>query len=190
MSFLLLSTLAVLAAVGTLACTLGIQSYFSRRRKERFQTLELVPNVLMTRYPLLFVGRTRSIFRMSGDFLELPVYLQEHGYQVEEIEIAEAGSNFESLSFMLATCERPVHMIVCESLSRTAYELALQGHAKLATLTLLGVSPDRARSLALRPTKRPVFERPELRPPMITRSFHTEEIALSHMVSLAEHDLR
>ncbi|CAN5693905.1 hypothetical protein BH10BDE1_BH10BDE1_01490 [soil metagenome] len=190
MSVLSLSTLAFVAAVATLAVILGTQVYFSRLRRRRFHTLELVPNILMTRYPLLFVGRSRSVFRIAGDFLELPVYLQEHGYQVEEVEILEKRVRRESLVQILTTTKAPVHLIVGEALSEIAYDLAIDGHPKLASLTLLGRTPNRDRHVSLRPSKSPIFERPELRPLMNSNSFRTEENALQHMVSLAELDLR
>lgn len=190
MSFVTLSLLAFIAAVATLALILGGQIYFSRMRRRRFHTLELIPNILMTRYPLLFVGRSRSVFRIAGDFLELPVYLQEHGYQVEEVEILEKHASRDSLDRILTTAKAPVHLIVGEALAEVAYDLALEGHPQLATLTLLGKTPHRDRRIELRPAKSPIFERPEIRPKLHANSFRTEEIALQHMVSLAEHDLR
>jgi hypothetical protein len=190
MSLFSLSILGFVAAIATLAVVLGRQIFFSRIRHRRFQSLELVPNILMTRYPLLFVGRSRSLFRIAGDFLELPVYLQEHGYQVEEVEILETSPGRDSLSRILTTAKAPVHLIVGDALSDAAYDLALEGHPNLATLTLLGQTPNRDRHIELRPSKSPIFERPELRPQIHANSFRTEEIALQHMVSLAEHDLR
>jgi hypothetical protein len=190
MSLLSFSSLAILSGLMAVALILGLQIHFSRMRRRRFQKLELVPNILMTRYPLMFVGRSRSVFRIAGDFLELPVYLQEHGYQVEEVEILEKGANRNSLNHILATAISPVHLIVGEALADVAYDLALEGHPKLATLTLLGRSPNRDRRIELRPSKSPIFERPELRPRLQANSFQTEEIALQHMVSLAEYDLR
>ena len=108
-------TFSILAAVAALVSSLLIlatQIYLSRKRHRRFQTLELVPNILMTRYPLMFVGRPRSIFRLGGDFLELPIYLQEHGYQVEEIEMRDDRNNLASMLRLLGTNQGPVHLIV------------------------------------------------------------------------------
>lgn len=144
----------------------------------------------MTRFPLMFVGRSRSMFRLAGDFLEMPVYLQEHGYQVDEVEIVPDSESTESLRQLLQTTQIPVHLIVSEAFADAAYDLALDGHPKLATLTLIGTKSTEDRRIALRPTRLPVFERPELRPSILASSFMTEEIALEHMVSLAEYDLR
>ena len=190
MSLITFSSLATLAALTSIGLIVGVQVYFRRQRQERFHSLQLIPNILMTRFPLMFVGRSRSIFRLSGDFLEMPIYMQEHGYQVEEIEMRDGRSNLATLLRLLATNHGPVHLIVASAFAEAAYDLALDGHEKLATLTLLGAKTKETRSMNLRPTRLPVFERPELRPSMVADSFSTEEIALEHMVSLAEHDLR
>lgn len=190
MSFLIFIMLALVAGIVATVLILGSQFYFRRQRQKRFQTLELIPNILMTRFPLLFIGRPRSIFRVGGDFLELPLYLQEHGYEVEEIELLDKEGQTETIRRLLANGTRPVHLIVSENFSEAAYDLALDGHPKLATLTLIGEKPETTSTLALRPTRLPVFERPELRPSILATSFVTEQIALEHMVSLAEYDLR
>lgn len=196
MELLTFSLLAAVAALVSTGLILGGQLYFSRQRQKRFQKLELIPNILMTRYPLLFVGRARSLFRLGGDFLEMPIYLQEHGYQVEEIEVLKRNDAFKTLLLLLETTRNPVHMIVSEALASAAYDLALDGHPKLATLTIIGertMTPAKStipHHIELRPSRLPVFERPELRPSILAKSFMTEEIALEHMVSLAEYDLR
>lgn len=187
MSLVTLSMLAATAAILAAGLIFTSQSYLSRMRRRRFEDLQLIPNILMTRYPLMFVGRARSLFRLSGDFLELPIYLQEHGYQIEEIEIRENAQARSTLVRLLETAATPVHLIVGEAFASAAYDLALDGHAKLSTLTILG---EHGRNVELRPSRLPVFERPELRPSLLANSFQTEEIALEHMVSLAEYDLR
>lgn len=189
MSLVTFSLLAGIAALIAAAAILGSQMVLSRKRRKRFEKLELIPNILMTRYPLLFVGRARSLFRLSGDFLELPIYLQEHGYQVEEVEILDDASSRATLERLLTTSATAVHMIICESLADAAYDLALEGHAKLATLTILGHRGDLG-PVSLRPSRLPVFECPELRPSLLASSFAVEQNALAHMVSLAEYDLR
>lgn len=190
MSLLTFSSLVTASAIASIGLTVGVQIYFRRLRQARFHSLELIPNILMTRFPLMFVGRSRSLFRLSGDFYEMPIYMQEHGFQVEEIEMRHGRSNLATLLRLLATNQGPVHLIVASEFAQAAYDLALDGHDKLATLTLLSAKTTEARSINLRPTRLPVFERPELRPSMLANSFSTEEIALEHMVSLAEHDLR
>lgn len=190
MSFIVFIMLAFVAALVATVLILGSQFYFRRQRQKRFRTLELIPNILMTRFPLMFIGRPRSIFRVGGDFLELPLYLQEHGYEVEEIELLEKEDEATTIRRLIEGGTRPVHLIVSESFNEAAFDLALDGHPKLATLTLIGNKPETSSALALRPTRLPVFERPELRPSILATSFMTEQIALEHMVSLAEYDLR
>jgi hypothetical protein len=187
MSFLTLSLLAALAAVVSTGIILGTQIYLRHERNSRFETLQLTPNVLMTRYPLLFVGRPRSLFRLGGDFLELPLYLYEHGYQVDAVEIRKGHNSTAEIQRLIETRSTPVHLIVGETLADAAFDLALGAHPKLSTLTILG---HHNRKFDLRPSRRPVFEKPELHPSILASSFQTEEIALKHMVSLAEYDLR
>ncbi len=194
MGLITFSILSLIAGFVSVAVILAAQLHFKRQRSFRFDSLELVPNILMTRFPLMFVGRPRSLFRVSGDFFEMPLFLKEHGFQVEEIEMVDGRANLASLLRILATTQGPVHLFVTDAFAAAAYDLALEGHVKIATLTLLGKNPrGRNRSSSpsdLRPTRLPVFEKPELRPSMVAETFATEEFALGHMVSLAEYDLR
>ena len=190
MSLLTQALLATLAALLTSGFILATQLWLSRRRRRRFGSLELLPNILMTRFPLMFVGRRRSLFRVDGDFLELPMYLSEHGFQVDEVEI-DVRKHALSLSTLLDSCQTPVHMIVSEAFAKAAYDLAFEGHSKISTLTIFGRGARASTSgIILRPTRNPVFERPELKPSPLATTFAKEQIALGHMVSLAEHDLR
>ena len=194
MSVFTFSLLASIAGIVSVAVILVTQLHFKRLRQRRFDSLKLIPNILMTRFPLMFVGRPRSLFRISGDFFEMPLYLQEHGFQVEEIEMVDGRANLATLLRLLATTQNPVHLFVTEAFADVAYDLALDGHLKIATLTLLSKKRRRetrnSKIPALRPTRLPVFEKPELRPSMVAETFTTEEFALGHMVSLAEYDLR
>lgn len=190
MDILNFSAMAAFAALLSVAVIFLVQLQLNRRRRRRFQSLELVPNILMTKYPLMFLGRPRSLFRLGGDFLELPIYLQEHGYQVEEIEMRNDRNELATMLRLLATNEGPVHLIVNDAFADAAFDLALDGHPKLATLTLIGTGESKSRSTYLRPTRLPVFEKPEIRPSILASSFDAEQIALTHMVSLAEFDLR
>lgn len=190
MNVLAFSILALVASLFTVASIVSIQLFFKSQRQRRFDDLILIPNILMTRYPLMFVGRPRSIFRISGDFFEMPIYMFEHGFQIEEVEMVDGRANVATLLRLLATNKTRVHLFVSEAFAEAAYNLAFDGHAKLATLTILGGKNRKAQPSELRPTRLPIFEKPELCPTIAANSFSTEEFALDHMVSLAEYDLR
>jgi hypothetical protein len=178
----------------------SIQVALQRRRLERFKNLELIPNILLTRHPVLFIGRNRSLFRLSGDFLELPIYLKEHGFQVEEIELQTRGLNSATLIKCIAsllsqtTLNSPnsstakTHLFLSEDFADAALDLAFDGHPGLASLTVIGVH--QINRMQLRPPRVPLFLRPDLKPKLAKFDFQTERSVLDHVVSLAESDLR
>lgn len=61
-----------------LANVVGL-SYWLRRRKSQF---DLIPNCLLTRWPVLFVTGKRSPFYFSNYWNVYPEFLAEHGYEV------------------------------------------------------------------------------------------------------------
>ncbi len=177
---------------------LAVQALLERRRLDRFHELELVPNILMTRYPVLFIGRNRSLFRLSGDFLELPIYLKEHGYQVEEVELNIRGLSEEAiLANLSALLSSPlngskIHLFLPQQFVDAAYDLAFSGHPNLASLTVIGTSRSalQMERIHLRPPRVPLHLRPDLKPQIAKFDFQTERSTLDHLVSLAESDLR
>ncbi len=195
--------LAAVAAVFTAIAVVMWQRVLTKRRLKRFQSLSLVPNVLLTRHPILFISRARSLFRMGGDFFELPVFLREHGYQVEEIEIRDRNlSETQTTELIRRFLANPpfsapkVHLVLGEAFSASAYELAFEGDRHLQSLTIFGkeateTNPKRGRATSLRltPPRIPYYPRPDLRPQPTANDFATELSALQHFVSLAESEL-
>lgn len=196
-TFLALSALtAVLTAVGVFAW----QRHLAKRRLKRFQNLSLVPNVLLTRHPILFISRSRSLFHMGGDFFELPVFLREHGYQVEEIEIRDRNLSEQETTTLIRRfladppfAAKKVHLVLSEAFSGSAHDLAFEGDQHLQSLTILGQERSgrgqRATGLGLTPPRIPYFPRPDLRMLPTAVSFEAELSALEHFVSLAESEL-
>lgn len=179
--------LAALLFLGTLV---AFQLTFARRRRDRFTNLDLRPNVLLTRYPIVFIGRPRSLFRLAGDFLELPLYLAEHGYRVEEVEMPTDNSGRFSLVRLLESSSEPLHLFISPAFTGDALDLALDGHPRLQSMTLFAPLKRRSREQELIPYRVPVFERRDLHPSVAAGSFKIESRALDHVVSLAEQDLR
>jgi hypothetical protein len=193
MSVIIFSAIAALALV---AITLTLQLVLQKRRLKRFHDLQLIPNILLTTHPVLFIGRNRSLFRLSGDFLELPIYLREHGFQVEEVELQTRGLKkadiLKCVSSLLQQTQSErsskTHLFLPEALGESAFDLAFDGHPNLASLTVIGA--DRINRVQLRPPRVPLHVRPDLKPQIAKFDFQTERSTLDHVVSLAESDLR
>lgn len=186
--FVIVSAVSGVALVITVFFT---QIALQRRRLNRFQDLELIPNILLTSHPVLFIGRNRSLFRLSGDFLELPIYLKEHGFQVEEVELQTKGMSSATLNKCISSLlqQSPKnHLFLSEDFSHVAHDLAFDGHPGLASLTVIGAK--QISRLHLRPPRVPLHIRPDLKPKLAKFDFQTERLALDHVVSLAESDLR
>lgn len=196
--------LSALAAILTSAAVIAWQRLLSKRRLKRFQNLTLVPNVLLTRHPILFISRSRRLFHMGGDFFELPIFLREHGYQVEEIEIRDRNLSAQETTYLIRRflanppfSASKVHLVLSEAFASSAHDLAFEGDPHLQSLTILGqehaengkVAGRRATSLRLTPPRIPYYPRPDLRPLPTAINFATELSALEHFVSLAESEL-
>jgi hypothetical protein len=189
--------LALTSASVALLCvivTVATQVIFRKRRLRRFHEMELLPNILLTRHPILFIGRQRSLFRLSGDFLELPIFLREHGYQVEEVEIKSGWHSHreieKSIIFLLDAPK--THVFLPYAFRETAIKLAFDGHPGLASLTVIGGRREslKVERIHLRPPRVPLHLRADLAPKIAKSDFRIENSALDHVVSLAESDFR
>lgn len=56
------------------------------RLKKNFSP-ELIPNCLLTRYPIVFIDGHKSIFYFLNYWNHLPTRLRDHGYDVEQIHL-------------------------------------------------------------------------------------------------------
>lgn len=192
-SFFIFSAVAALTLV---AIAITTQLILQKRRLKRFHDLQLIPNILLTTHPVLFIGRNRSLFRLSGDFLELPIYLREHGFQVEEIELRTRGLKkadiLKCITSLLQQTQSErspkAHLFLPEAFGESAFDLAFDGHPNLASLTVIGA--DQINRVQLRPPRVPLHVRPDLKPQIAKFDFQTERSTLDHVVSLAESDLR
>lgn len=97
--------------------------------------LELRPNCLLTRSPIVFVTGRRSLLYFLNYWNEIPGFLREHGYEVRVCSLPWRGSanRFQTLSRFLDSATRPVHLIA-DSTSRAEVEkLLLTKRARLAS---------------------------------------------------------
>lgn len=73
---------AILISFIFLAAIVWVQLKLRKERKRHLDQMELTPNCLLTRHPLLFVASSRSLFRLFEPWNQIPVFLREHGYEV------------------------------------------------------------------------------------------------------------
>lgn len=114
MATLALVTLSSTFATGLL---LGIQFLVEVIRTRRLRNLELKPNCLLTRYPIVFLTGRRSIFYFRNYWNQIPNFLAEHGYEVEILELPWKNDALRSVSaqVLLSRRERPCHLIADSS---------------------------------------------------------------------------
>lgn len=164
---------SLIIAVLTLAYAVRFQIQRRKWRRQRLTELELKPNCLLTRHPIVFLSGRKSIFRFGEYWNQIPCYLKEHGYEVLTIEpSAHKRLDFalRSLTLALEDIGEKCHLIADSSAEHMLERIAEKRHPFVATLTIIK-NPDRRspqvtplRPTDLRPRQMPidVFE---LRPP-------------------------
>ncbi len=98
--------------------------------------LELKPNCLLTRYPIVFLSGRKSLFRLFDYWNEIPLYLREHGYDVWELEAPPGKDRTEAI--LRALEDLPAdkcHLIGDSSSGEELEALARVSHPKIASLT-------------------------------------------------------
>lgn len=124
-----------LAAISILTLLVAFRWLSVRQRSKRLIDLELRPNCLLTRSPIVFVTGRRSLLYFLNYWNEIPGFLREHGYDVRVCSLPWRGtsSRYEFLSRFLESAPHPVHLIA-DSTSRTEVEkLMLTKRGQLAS---------------------------------------------------------
>lgn len=108
-------------------------------RSRRLKRLELIPNCLLTRYPLVFVTGKRSAFYFTNYWNQVPAYLAEHGYEVEIVELpwADSARRLDALKATLVSRRRPCHLIGDSSIEDELKIAGDWGLLNLKTVTLV-----------------------------------------------------
>lgn len=178
---------ALFIAIGFLVFAVHFQIRRRENRQKRLQSLELRPNCLLTRHPIVFIAGRRSIFRLFEHWNEVPAFLREHGYDVYVLEPAPRKPFGESMLEGLAEFPEKCHLIADSSLKSELESIARAKHPRVASLTLIqnpsGVSnrtrvKSRLQTLDLRPLENAieVFEIRE--PDDFTPETHRERLVL------------
>ncbi len=123
---------------------------------------DLIPNQLMTTYPVVFLAGKKSIFYFMNYWNKLPERMKEHGYEVNEWTLPwRASSAIErQLLNNLNEAQRKgqsFHLIVDASMLNELKFLADLGHPAIQSLNLVGaeISTDLG-SVSLKPYKTPI----------------------------------
>lgn len=128
-------------ALGTglslIATSIALQMQRRKWRRLRLKHLELRPNCLLTRHPLLFINPRRSLFRLFGHWNDIPLFLREHGYEVLLLDLPVPAGRHESLLNALTDFSSPCHVIGDSSLEEELTELAQARDPHVASITLV-----------------------------------------------------
>lgn len=113
---------------------IALQIRHRKVRQRKLSTLELRPNCLLTRYPIVFLSGRKSLFRLFDHWNSIPFFLREHGYEVVVIEPAPRDPA-RSVIEILDELKTKGHFIFDSSQHDEIEELARYGHRKIASLT-------------------------------------------------------
>jgi hypothetical protein len=116
--------LAVAGAIATVASLIFFRLSLKRARAHRFAGLELRPNCLLTRYPIVLLSKPKSLFRIFDEWDDVPKFLREHGYEVflltpapghELVSVLRAIEDMPTKCHLIASCSDEV---LVESVAR------------------------------------------------------------------------
>lgn len=187
---------AIAASVAVICLVLSLRGLAARSRRRRFKGLELRPNCLLTRYPIIFLSQPKSLFRIVDDWCDVPLFLREHGYDVLILTPARHQA-VESVLATIKELDGRCHLIAVESQSELIEKLSDARLDKIASLTLVQKAKPRTRSSSLtvdslRPARHAVEIFELAKAEGLSRgtgaSWQFESLFLDYAISLAERD--
>ncbi len=118
--------------------SLGLISINYLRLKRRV-TPQLIPNCLLTRYPVYFITGRRSLFYFMNYWNDIPFYLKEHGYdvRVQHMSWRDNKKRTIELTDFIFKLSGPIHLIADSSLEDEMRSLAELHLANLASISLV-----------------------------------------------------
>lgn len=124
-----------LAAISILTLLVAFRWLSVRQRSKRLENLELRPNCLLTRSPIVFVTGRRSLLYFLNYWNEIPGFLREHGYEVRVCALPWRGSvnRYQTLAKFLESAARPVHLIADSTSREEVEKLLITKRARLAS---------------------------------------------------------
>lgn len=136
--------IAVLVLFTLILVAVALVSNWQRRRME--VEFELTPNCLLTRYPIIFVSGTRSLFYFLRYWNIYPVYLAEHGYEVYNLALPWRNSRGRFASLLRFLEDRSqqgekFHFVVDAPTAEEFRDLLTNQFSCLRSLTVLPYVP-------------------------------------------------
>jgi hypothetical protein len=108
------------------------------KRANRVLEVDLLPNCLLTRYPIVFISGQRTLFHFLDYWNHIPIYLSEHGYEVIELTLPwrNRRQQTQALRSRIEQLPHPkIHLFVDQSLDID--ELKLIDNPKVASITVV-----------------------------------------------------
>lgn len=162
--------ISLLCGILALGFIILIQVARKKNQLRQLETLELQPNCLLTRYPVIFLSSRRSLFRLFEHWNKIPKFLREHGYEVMTLEPnirAEKKSVLSSLDALASPC----HVIGDASALHLIEAISESKIQNIASLTLVEHRKDKLGiKNSVKTHRRPNTQ--ELRPPSSAIEIH------------------
>lgn len=129
-----------------LLSTLLVFGFLANRvRSQSLPDFELTPNCLLTRWPLVFVSGTQSIFYAKKYWNLYPIFLAEHGYEVFHLELpSKKGSSRIQFfkKFLEQEGHKPLHLIFDqETYEELKMGLDLDSYSDIHSITVMTDRP-------------------------------------------------
>ncbi|MGE3758088.1 MAG: hypothetical protein AB7H97_10040 [Pseudobdellovibrionaceae bacterium] len=126
-------------------------------RSKRHFPIELRPNCLLTRYPLVFATGRKSIFYFLAYWNKTPEFLKQHGYEVLEFNLPWRNKAQRKMAWLefaqwLEKENQKCHLLIDGATSVEIQEIWTERPAVFQTLTVVSAaSKSRIRAQDLKP---------------------------------------
>lgn len=129
-----------------LLSALLVFGYFANRvRLRSLPDFELTPNCLLTRWPLVFISGTQSVFYTKKYWNLYPIFLAEHGYEVFHLELPSKKGTprihfFKK--FLEQEGHKPLHLIFDQEIYEELKSgLNLDTYSDIRSITVMADRP-------------------------------------------------
>jgi hypothetical protein len=128
---------AVLLSAFLISLIGGTVFWLRTSQIRKLNALQLTPNCLLTRYPLVFLTGHRSVFYFFNYWNLIPDFLKEHGYQVQVWHLPWRNREQRKATLLryIEQCPRPVHILGDQSIHEELNWLNAARNSQIATIT-------------------------------------------------------